>query len=341
MIFKLLKWLVYIGLVLAAGVAWVVYDVNQFVQRPILIKNQLNFSLKPGTRIKGLAKDLKKYAVIGNPRYFEWYARATRKASRIKAGEYLVIPGATPKELLTQFVRGAVIQYGLTFVEGWTFKQMLDSIQANEYLQHTLAGLDHAQVLQQLGIPVKHPEGLFYPDTYLFPKGDTDVNLLRRAYAKMRLVLNSEWKARDQGLPYKSAYEALIMASIVEKETADASERDVIAGVFVRRLQKNMRLQTDPTVIYGLGDKFDGNIRRKDLQNPHPYNTYVHRGLPPTPIAMPGGEAIRAALHPKLGKELYFVARGNGSHYFSRTLKEHNAAVRRYQLKKRRRRKKH
>jgi UPF0755 protein len=227
-----------------------------------------------------------------------------------------------------------VVQYPLTLVEGWTFRQVMEALQADERLEHLIEDPSAEAVMARLGRRGVHPEGRFFPDTYHFTRGSSDLDILKRAHAAMERVLAEEWEARADGLPIESPDEALILASIIEKETGLASERAEIAGVFVRRLRLGMRLQTDPTVIYGLGDDFDGNLRRADLRNDHPYNTYVHAGLPPTPIALPGREAIRAALNPADGETLYFVARGDGSHAFSVTLEEHNRAVRKYQLGK-------
>ena len=223
----------------------------------------------------------------------------------------------------------------VTLVEGWTYAQALAALHSHPRLSAILAGLDTEQQLAAMAIEVSHPEGWFFPDTYRFTAGMSDADILRRAHQRMRQVLAEEWEARSPDLPYEDAYQALIMASIVERETGQPSEREQIAGVFVRRLRSNMRLQTDPTIIYGLGSDFDGNIRRRHLRQATPYNTYVIRGLPPTPIALPGREAIRAALHPDDSQALYFVAKGDGSHQFSNTLEEHNKAVRHYQITQR------
>jgi len=219
-------------------------------------------------------------------------------------------------------------------VEGWNFKQMRVAIAGQQALEQTLVELSDQEIMQRLGYADEHPEGRFLPDTYHFPKGTTDLAFLKRAYQAMQGLLDAEWEQRDPGLPLNSPYEALILASIVEKETGLASERPEIAGVFVRRLKKGMKLQTDPTIIYGMGESYKGNIRRRDLKQDTPYNTYLHKGLTPTPISMPGADALHAVLHPKEGKSLYFVAKGEGSHQFSKTLVEHNRAVRKYQLKR-------
>ena len=241
--------------------------------------------------------------------------------------------GLTPAALLDLLVSGKVIEYSLTLVEGWTFAQVLEATRSHPVLVQSLApDAGPGDVMTALGHPGEHPEGRYFPDTYQFPRGTTDLQVLARSYDRMAEVLAREWDARAEGLPITDPYEALTLASIVEKETGRAEERPAIAGVFVRRLEKGMLLQTDPTVIYGLGDAFDGNLRRRDLERDTPYNTYTRAGLTPTPICMPGRDAIHAVLHPADGDALYFVATGDGGHHFSATLSEHNRAVRRYQL---------
>ena len=316
--------------------AWLMMDFNRFTEQPLTLPPEgYVYTLKPGTSVAGLAHDLVQKGYLTEPLYLRLLARWKGLAHRIKAGEYRLLPGTTPLQLLQQLVAGKVTSYALTLVEGWNFDQMMQAVSQHEALQHTLEGLPDEEIMQRLGYPGEHPEGRFLPDTYHFPRGSTDLELLQRAYSAMQQLLEAEWPKRAQGLPLKSPYEALILASIVEKETGLAEERPQIAGVFVRRLKKGMLLQTDPTVIYGMGAAFDGNIRRRDLKRDTPYNTYLRKGLTPTPIAMPGADAIRAVLHPEPGKSLYFVAKGDGSHYFSDTLKQHNQAVRKYQLKKR------
>jgi len=287
-----------------------------------------------GSGFSTITARLQRQGLITQPKIWKIYARLTGKATRVQAGEYRFESGLSPVAILDKLVRGDVIQHQITLVEGWTFKQLLQALAAEEKLEHQLTELKAAEIMDKLGYEKEHPEGRFFPDSYQFTSGTSDEDILRRAYLRLSTILEEEWQQRDKDLPYKNAYQALIMASIVEKETGQASERPEIAGVFVRRLQKGMRLQTDPTVIYGLGDSYKGNIRRKHLKQPTPYNTYVIRGLPPTPIAMVGREAIHAALHPRDGKSLYFVAKGDGSHFFSDTLAQHNNAVRRYQLKR-------
>lgn len=325
-----------IGLIIVSfTLGWILIDLQQYMQSSIrTIEQPLPYTVSSGASLISVANDLEQRGIIVHPSYLVWYARWQGKADHIEAGDYVLLPDMSPANLLDQLVSGDVIQYSVTIPEGWTFRQLVNALNENSKLEHELKGLDTNEIMTKLGLPEQHPEGVFFPDTYLFSEGTSDTTLLRQAYMAMAQRLESEWQQRDPDLPYQTPYEALIMASIIEKETAVPNERQKIAGVFVRRLQKNMRLQTDPTVIYGLGDRFDGNIRRRDLKAPSPYNTYLNKGLPPTPIALPGGEAIYAALHPEQGDELYFVARGDGSHQFSATIEEHNAAVRQYQLKR-------
>ena len=327
-----------IGILLIAGsfsAAWLWMDFQQFADSPLALPEAgLEYTLEPGFTTRQLAADLQRDGHLSSALYLRLLARLEGTAHRIQAGEYLIPTGTTPRQLLALLVAGKVTRYSLTLIEGWNFDQVLAAVRASEVLEQTLGDLPPAQVMAQLGYPGEHPEGRFLPDTYHFPRGTSDVAFLRRAYDAMQRLLADEWPQRASNLPLQSPYQALILASIIEKETGKAEERPEIAGVFVRRLRKGMKLQTDPTVIYGMGDAYDGNIRRRDLKQDTPYNTYVHKGLPPTPIAMPGADAVRAALHPAPGKTLYFVARGDGSHQFSATLKEHNSAVRKYQLKR-------
>ena len=283
--------------------------------------------------MRSVADDLAARGVVSDADHLYWLARWEGKAG-LKAGEYRLQAGITPTQALDILISGESISHQVTFVEGWQFREWRAALARNEVLVQTLQERGDDEIMALLDPEGRHPEGLFYPDTWHFDRGMSDLDLLRRAYRRMETVLAEEWEQRAEGLPLKTPYEALILASIVEKETGLAEERAAIAGVFTRRLQRGMKLQTDPTVIYGMGERFDGNIRRRDLREDTPYNTYVHKGLPPTPICMPGRAAIHAALHPADGKALYFVARGDGGHVFSATLKEHNAAVRKYQLKK-------
>ncbi len=325
----------FLVMVASGTIAWFWYDYQTFSQTPLqLPEGGMPYHLEPGTSMGRLADNLERRGIVSSGLYLRSLASFSGRAGKIQAGEYFITPGTTPETLLQQLVSGRVKSYSLTLVEGWNFKQVLAAVQGHEALKHTLEGLTDGEIMARLGHPGEHPEGRFYPDTYKFPRGTTDSAFLERAYQTMSRLLEDEWEKRDLDLPLKTPYEALILASIVEKETGVAGERSEIAGVFVRRLRKGMKLQTDPTVIYGMGEDFAGNIRRRDLKQDTPYNTYVHAGLPPTPISMPGSAAIRAVLHPAPGKSLYFVARGDGSHYFSKSLAEHNRAVRKFQLKK-------
>ncbi|MCK5387116.1 MAG: endolytic transglycosylase MltG [Gammaproteobacteria bacterium] len=295
--------------------------------------SELDYSIKSGSSLSAVIYDLANKKIIKHPRYLLWYARLNGLSNKMKTGDYRLTNKLTTKEFLDDIFTGKVIQYSLTIIEGWSFQQLLDVINKHPQIKHTIGKLSKQEIMVKLELAGIHYEGQFLPDTYHFPKQLTDIEFLKRAHSSLQSVLNEEWTNRATGLLYKNSYEALIMASIVEKETGQASERKQIAGVFVRRLEKRMRLQTDPTVIYGMGDKYKGNIRKRDLLRDTPYNTYRRRGLPPTPIALPGRDAIHAALHPTEGNALYFVSRGDGSHQFSATLKEHNNAVIKYQLK--------
>lgn len=324
-------------LVVSLGAGLYVAEQRRGLDEPLSVPAEgFGYVLPPGTSLNRVARDLAASGVLANPRALAVYARWHDLAGRIKAGEYRIAPGTTPIALLDQFVAGRVVQHALTVVEGWTFEQMLQAIAADERLEHTLTGLSNEAIMSRIGLAGVHPEGRFFADTYYFPRGTSDADFLRRAYGAMADFLADAWAGREPGLPLKSPDEALILASIVEKETGAAVERPRIAGVFVERLRKGMRLETDPTVIYGMGDAFDGNLRRRDLRTDTPYNTYTRKGLPPTPIAIPGPDAIRAALHPHSDGALFFVSKGDGSHHFSATYEEHQQAVNRYQKRRRR-----
>ncbi len=327
------------ALILAAGLAlgWVWMEYLSFRNNPMAItEGNQTVTVSPGMSVSAVARSLQQQQLIDNYRLFVWMARLEGKAGRIQAGEYRVGASMTPSHLLQQMVEGKVLQYSITIVEGTNFRELMGQLDANPFLSHTLSGQDEQSIMARLGHTDEHPEGRFLPETYHFPRGLSDVEFLRRAYRAMQERLDQEWQRRAEGLPLKTPYEALTLASVVEKETGQVSERPAIAGVFIRRMKKGMLLQTDPTVIYGMGLDYDGNLRRRDLLNDTPYNTYTRRGLPPTPISMPGADAIYAALHPDDSDKLYFVARGDGSHYFSATLEEHNRAVRKYQMERRR-----
>ncbi|MAM70627.1 MAG: hypothetical protein CMP91_05725 [Gammaproteobacteria bacterium] len=288
-------------------------------------------NIQSGQAFSSLTDSLEESGIIPSSFDLRLYARLSGKAEQVKAGEYVLEQGMSALEMLDKLVAGSVFYRQLSIPEGWTLAQALAQMQAHPHITASL-DIDDAAQLQNLFATDYYPEGLFFPDTYNFSTGTSDRELLRRGATLMQQVLTEEWQRRAVGLPYDEPYDALIMASIIEKETGRAEERRLIAGVFVNRLLNNMRLQTDPTVIYGLGDRFTGDLTRANLQEQTPYNTYRINGLPPTPIALPGREAIAAALNPDISGYLYFVARGDGTHYFSTTLEEHNAAVERYQL---------
>lgn len=321
------------GVVLLAGLAIYLY---WSWHRP-LDPGEDTYVVRPGTSLRGLATQLHRRGVVGETHSIVWLGYFSGRSRQLKAGEYRFRRGITPAELLEQVVAGRVVEYPFAIIEGWTFRQLRQTLAATSKMTQTLTGVSDAEVMRRLDRPGVHPEGRFYPDTYYYSSGQTDIVVLRRAAEKMDTHLAREWSGRAPGLPLATPTEALILASIVERETAQPAERQLIAGVFTNRLRKGMRLQTDPTVIYGLGPAFDGNLRLADLRRDSPYNTYTRAGLPPTPIAMPGGASLAAALHPATTTAIYFVSRGDGSHIFSSTLAEHNAAVARYQLHHRRR----
>ena len=336
MLLKCFGWF-FIGLIILASMALALIwqDYQGYLDEPLPLSTEgATVQITPGTSYKRLAHQLAAQGLMENPEYWYWYGRQRGQAQRIQAGEYAIPAGTTPAQLFDLLIAGKTIDYQLTFVEGSTFRQLMAAIRAHPALTQTLQDLTPAAIMARLGQPGLHPEGQFFPDTYQFPRGTTDLAYLRRAYQRMQTEKQQAWAQRAPNIMLKTAEEALIMASIVEKETGQGSERPLISGVFDRRLRINMKLQTDPTVIYGMGERYQGNIRRRDLREDTPYNTYVHRGLPPTPICMPGRAALEAAVRPAPGKALYFVAKGDGSHQFSATLRAHNAAVRRYQLKK-------
>ena len=331
----LLAGLVAIGAIAVAGFAW---KLKSELDRPLNVPaDGVTIAVPPGTPLARTAAELASTGLLEDPRWLSWYGRLTGDAVRTKAGEYRVLPGTTPRALLEKLVGGDVYLHSFTIVEGWTFNELLAAMRAEPAIDSSLSSEDAPRLLEELKADYPHPEGLFLPETYRFPRGSRDFDILRQAHALLEDVLAEEWTARAVDVPLDSPYEALILASIIEKETALASERPRIAGVFTRRIQRGMRLQTDPTVIYGLGDTFDGNLTRRHLTTDTPYNTYTRSGLPPTPIAMPGRDAIRAALHPEAGSEIYFVATGlgDGSHKFSTTKDEHDAAVREYLARRR------
>lgn len=324
--------------VVILGAAFAVSTLNRFLHEPAHIPPAgIAFEILPGASFASVSRSLESGGIIDHANWLRWYASYTGDASKARAGHYRLESGDTPAHILQKFVAGQVELFSFTIIEGWNYHELLAAMAASDVIDSSMVAEDWPAVLESLGASARYPEGLFLPETYRFPKHTADVDVLRQAYRQMLQVLDAEWQNRAENLPIKTPYETLILASIIEKETAKADERSMIAGVFIRRMQKHMRLQTDPTVIYGLGAAFDGNITRRHLRTDTPYNTYTRYGLPPTPIAMPGFAAIHAALHPAPGKELYFVATGlgDGSHKFSQTKAEHDAAVREYLARQR------
>ncbi len=319
-----------------AGLAW--RDYRAFVDAPLQLGEPHTIDFPRGTPFKELVRQLRREKVTrGSPFYWKLLARELQVASRLHAGEYALVPGMSPRGMIEMMAAGKVVQHHFTIVDGWTFRQLRLALANESGLLQTLPGLDEATIVARFGIENSQAEGWFLPETYAWVKGDSDVVILQRAHTAMRKALDRLWPERDPAVPLKTPYEALILASIIEKETGIGAERAQIAGVFARRLRIGMRLQTDPTVIYGIGEQYDGNIRRRDLDTDTPYNTYTRAGLPPTPIALPGLPALEAALRPEGGNALYFVAYGDGSgrHEFSATLDEHNRAVARYLVRRR------
>lgn len=304
-----------------------------YVTRPLAIAEfPVDFSLQPGTSLTGAANQLKNAGILDDAQVFVLLGRSMKLAGQIKYGNYQLTKPVSMYELLEIISKGRVAQGDLTIIEGWTYKQFRAALNASPKLSHDTLLLTDAEILQKIGATEKHPEGLFFPDTYNFPAGSSDLALMKRAYLTMQRHLQEHWETRDKDLPLDTPYQALILASIIEKETGKAIDRTMIASVFINRLRKGMRLQTDPTVIYGIGDKYDGNIRKRDLLSDTAYNTYTRYGLTPTPIALPGKDSLYAALHPATSSALYFVSRGDGTSQFSSSLTDHNQAVQRFQL---------
>ena len=317
-------------LLAVAGLGWYAFS-------PLKLRSDpAEFSIKPGSSLKSATRQIAESGIELSAWQFNLLGRLLGKASTIKAGSYEAGSGITPLALLDKLTAGDVTQTDVVFIEGWTFRQLRAALNSDPGVRHDSAAFSNAEIMSRLGAPERSPEGLFFPDTYVFGKGTSDLDILRRAYAAMDRQLQTAWELRAPDLPYRSPYEALIMASVIEKETGQSTDRALIGGVFVNRLRIGMMLQTDPSVIYGLGEEFDGNLRKKDLRADTPHNTYTRAGLPPTPIAMPGLAALQAALNPAKTTALYFVARGDGSSEFSRTLAEHERAVTKYQRRGRR-----
>jgi UPF0755 protein len=329
-LFKALKFLLAaasaVAISLAVWLAW-------YAVRPIpLHAPSVDFSIRPGSGLRQAAREAMEQGVELDVERFVILGRLLGRATSIKAGSYEILPGTTALALLDKLTAGDVTQSSIVFIEGWTFRDMRAALAQSPDVQHDSATLTDADIMQRIGAAGELPEGHFFPDTYLFARGASDIAVLRRAYRAMQRNLIGAWETRDRDLPYTTPYEALTLASIIEKETGQATDRNLVAGVFVNRLRQGMLLQTDPTVIYGLGQRYDGNLHKRDLNTDTPYNSYTRSGLPPTPIAMPGMASLLAATHPARTDMLYFVSRGDGSSQFSRTLAEHNRAVQTYQL---------
>jgi len=322
---RIVTLLILMLLLAAAGLGYYAYKPLSLPATPF------EFDLKQGGSLKSTAQELQQAGLLGQKWPFVVLARVFGKSMQLKAGNYELKHPVSPLQLLQIITKGEFSQRRISVIEGWTFRQFRNALNSNRYVAHETLGLSDHEILQRIGALENHPEGLFFPDTYNFVSGSSDLAILRMAYHTMQQHLQEAWATRDVSLPLQTPYQALILASIVEKETGTASDRSMIAGVFVNRLRKNMMLQTDPTVIYGMGETFDGNLRRRDLLADSPYNTYRHRGLTPTPIALPGMAALQATLHPAQTDALYFVARGDGSSQFSSTLTTHNRAVDQYQ----------
>ncbi|HEY1589888.1 MAG TPA: endolytic transglycosylase MltG [Rhodanobacter sp.] len=328
-------WMLIVLLAIAGALLYGWNDFNRFSNTPLHVTTQGDsIDVGRGTSFRNIVGELNQRKLsTANQLYWRLLAEEMRVAGRLHAGEYALAVGITPRQLLANMAAGKVMQRNFTIVDGWTFSELRQALAKADKLDHDSASLDDATIMQKIGAPGEVPEGRFLPETYAYVKGDSDLDILRRAHAAMVKTLAVLWAARDKDLPLATPYDALILASIVEKETGRADERARIAGVFVRRLESHMLLQTDPSVIYGMGASYAGNIHKSDLTTDTPYNTYTRPGLPPTPIALPGKPALLAALHPAAGTELYFVARGDGGHAFSSTLEEHNRNVDCYQRK--------
>lgn len=311
----------------AAGGAW--YWMNRAM---VLPADRVEFVVAPGSAPRAMARAMNEAGVPVWEDGFTWLARLSKRDKLIKAGGYEARQGDTPWELLNRLARGEMVQRQLTLLEGWTYRQMREALRASPDVKQTLGDISDEALMKKLGSSIQAPEGMFFPDTYVFTPGTTDFDLLRRAYQQQQQVLKDAWDQRQAGLPLKTPYEALILASIIEKETGHGPDRDRVAGVFINRLKRGMMLQTDPTVIYGMGDRYQGRIRRADLQRDTPWNTYTRAGLPPTPIAASGRAALMAAVQPERHGYYYFVSRGNGTSAFSENLSEHNRNVARYIL---------
>ena len=333
---RLHKFAIFLFLVLAVASIWFITFWYYALTKPLLFQSSSQvFEMQRGDTLQGVAFKLHEQGILPYPRLLVWFARLNGDSERLKAGEYGITAGMTPLELLANMVVGRVYLHQIQFIEGWTFPELLQALENEPTLKHTLQGVSTQQVMMKLGSINLHPEGQFFPDTYFFIRGNTDISILKMSYNRMNSVLSKEWDLRDKNVTYKDPYEALIIASLIEKETATPQERPQIAGVILRRLKQGIRLQVDPTVVYGLNKSYGYLLTKADLRSYTPYNTYRYYGLPPTPIDMPSEASIKAALHPDQNQEtLFYVSRGDGTHQFSMTYQEHQKAVDKYILKK-------
>lgn len=326
------KVLIIILIALLVAILWIGSSWYRFFSHPLLKSGpDISIRINKGITITELAAQLQQQNLLSRGDIFVFYAEFKGYDKRLHYGEYWIKSGMTAPELLRNIAQGTGLVYRkMTFIEGWTFEQIKQALNKDIYLTHTITNKSDAEIMKSLGFPEKNPEGLFFPDTYKYTWGNSDAGVLKRAYKRMQKILQKQWADRQPNLPYKDAYQALIVASLIEKETAVASERPLISGVILQRLAQNMRLQIDPTILYGLKKPFSSKITKEDLKSDTPYNTYLHYGLPPTPIGNPGALSIQAAMHPEATKFLYYVASGNGGHIFSASYKEHLAAVDKY-----------
>jgi len=326
---RLVGYMAAVTVIIIATTALILLGLQSYLNMPIVAQNQV-LDIRQGSGMQQIAYQLSRETNLKYPRLFSLWGRYNDYDRVLRSGEFQLTEGMSPRQVVEHLVSGSVVQYPAAIIEGTHYRLALENLWKSPKLNASLSGKTEQEIIAAIGAPYESLEGLFFPDTYFYSAGDTDLSILKRAYGRLERVLAEQWETRSVGLPYATPYDALIMASIIEKETGVDSEREDIAGVFVRRLHSRMRLQSDPTVIYGMGENYKGDIRRTDLAESTAYNTYRIDGLPPTPIALTSARAIRASLHPKEGDTLYFVATGDGGHAFSRTLDEHNAAVRRY-----------
>ncbi|OAN18347.1 ABC transporter substrate-binding protein [Photobacterium jeanii] len=330
MLKKLFLAIVLLAVAAAGSIGWVYQQVVASLSQPVVHSQAQLFTVSPGTSFRGVLNQLDNEGIIEQTRWTRWVVKLEPSLAHVKVGTYQIQPDMDLQSVLALLTSGKEHQFAITLVEGDRFSDWVNQLTKAPHLSHSLEGMSEAEIAKAIGAKADKLEGYLLPETYHYTAGTADIELLRRAYQSMQHVLNDAWQKRDQTIPLKNPYEALIMASIIEKETAVDSERTLVSSVFMNRLNKGMRLQTDPTVIYGMGDKYKGNIRKKDLRTPTPYNTYTIFGLPPTPIAMPSKASVLAAVKPESSKYYYFVADGKGGHKFSKSLSEHNRAVRAY-----------